>query len=51
MPGRRNRLRDPPNHYFDERIASNHNAPPKQRNSLHVGDDTNTGLALSITPT
>src|SRR2546428_13996513 len=42
VPGGRNRLTNAPNYHFNERVVSNHNAAPNQRNGLHVGDNTNT---------
>jgi hypothetical protein len=48
VPGRPNRLANAPNHRFNERVVSNHNAAPNQRNGLHVGDDTNTAACCPL---
>jgi hypothetical protein len=51
MRRRRDRRRDTPDHHFDERVGSEDYPAANQGHSLHVGENTNTQLVLSTTPT
>jgi hypothetical protein len=48
VPGRRYRLANAPNYHFNERILSNDDATPNQRNGLHVGENNNTGACCQL---
>src|SRR3972149_6591380 len=47
----RKRRRNMPDRHFDECVGSHHRPATDQGCSLHVGDNTNTGIVLSIDPT